>query len=454
MLFRSLCLSLLLASSLFSATEIKQPTVNINSSAIKLQNSIYLDGNIVFFPLHEIKELKNLRSSRSPKNNGVLLYNNDLSVLFVQNSNEVWLNDSKHFMNRPMKRFHGKPFVDLSNFQFLFDLDYSYNKETQQLSFKTSVSPYAQSKNEYNSFKHARAGSTILDLKKMPKELFLAHQLHKINLLDKAFIKNKKLYINAMPILEQIGFSTSEKTSSFELSLQNFNYSIPKTSRFWQASHQNKSWTFMAAGPIVVSNNISYFEAESLFSFLDYSIYWNHFTSTIELLTNIHDFKFVEAENDYKISVISRYKLTTSHDNIHHKKDKYYSIIPYARVFGNLKYKWKDHSIIERISLKNMNLTFEQASHTPSDRYPNKAHVKISYRIKSPEYAGYFKSSDSSQEGSGLTVHLDSRLKGISVKENASSYKVKFNLTKNVTPKISRESKKIIIDFPDTVNEC
>ena len=452
MFFRLLILLLVSSVQLWASTEIKWPTINYLGADTQLENSLFIDGDTQYFSLFDIAKLQELRFSKSPKNNGYIFYNDANHYLFVKQSRELWINHSKQFMSKPIRVMQGKPYIDTAQLEFIFSLKPTYNAENKRLTLAKSTRFKESDDSPYNSFKRIRAGSTTLPFKRLPNKVFLAHHNLHVPIKDALFEDNGLFYIKGEQLLKELGFEFNTTSDSVRISQHNFDYNIPLNSRFWSCEHENKTWQFMAASPVKTVHGDLYFELESLFSFLDFSFYWNHFTSSIELLTNIHDFSFIEENDTYKIAITSRYPLKNSYDNVHEHNQSYSTVIPYAKSFGKYKDKWKNHKVIESIVLKNYNYTYEQLQEDAS-RYQNKANVQIVYRLTNLEYAAYFKSPENRASTKGLVVHLDSRLKGISVKENNDSYKVSFKLSRSVKANVLKEGKKIILDFPNTVNE-
>lgn len=443
---------LFVSSVLVAFDEVKLPSIHYKNRETVLNNSLYVLDDQVYFPFLELPKLLGMQISVSPKSNGYRLYTDSLDYTFVRHSKEVWVNRSKQFMSYELRDFHGKPYIELSNASFIFGLNYQLENDGKIIRFTSKKDSVLFTKSPYAIFDELRVNMTYLPLKKLPKTLYLAyHDVH-VPIQDYVVQEKDVFFIQAKAVLEALSFSYIETSTSIQLSYNNFTYNIPKDSRFWTTTYKKDSWSFMATTQPKVINGALYFELESLFSFLDFSLYWNSSQNTIELLSLIHSFDFVEDNGAYKIDALSRYPLKIINEDVDKKNDTYRSIIPYAAVLTKEKKSLDNHAIVRFIELKNSQNNSDRSREESSKGYRNKSNVKISYRLKDVEYVAYFKENKAQKEPE-LSVQLDSRLRSMSVLENAKAYQITFLLSESVSAKVLKDGNKLILDFPQTVNE-
>lgn len=436
-MFNRIFILLLLCFSSFSLAN-----HNVSYTGVSQNYSIssFTQNNIEYANIFDLKDLLGFSISKSYKYNAYVFKLNKKIVFISLDTNEVWVNNTRHFLKSKPVYKDSSLFVPFDDFLLLFDFERLYVNNTSTLA-PLDLPLNLSSKLPFVYFEKKIPFKYISNIIK-PTSLVYKNQSFPLLNISKSF--NGKTYLNAEKLLQSIGYTITKESSEITLTYNNFEYKFDTTSRIWLAKHKDKSWKFLSSDKILIENDVVFFPINSLFSFLDYSLSFNSIDSTYELLDNIHGVSFYNTVSKKGFHLISRHKLSYSVDISKSSPFLQTLVIPFSKSFSKKIPSTFSNTQFESITLKNKYLTFEQLH--SNKNYISKNNSQL--LIHTTSSSSFFPQESTS----GLYLSLKKTLSKVSVTKANTKYTIKLSGINIDTPKIYKENKKLIFDFHDTIN--
>ncbi|RAP28937.1 hypothetical protein DID78_04370 [Candidatus Marinamargulisbacteria bacterium SCGC AG-343-D04] len=434
-------------SLLFSYTEYKDVKIDFNQHSSTLNISLLSQDNVLYFPLFEIKKLIPRLSIRySHKQDGYFLKSSSTELFVVNRSSEVWVNKSIHFFESPTFYHHSTLYVPMKDLFRFFNIstsipgDMSSKQRVISLEnkalFTTSSSPYA-------TFHSIKSDSSLLP-KRLSPELSIRHQHISYPLKDRIQERHDIYFVEAKDLLLELGYQVTVSQNIMSLAYNDFTYSIPLNSRLWSMASRHGKWEFMAERSLYQEGDRVWFPLRSLFTFLDYSIDYNSFSSSLDLLSNIHAVEVNKGDKFSKFTIISRHPVKTKEFSTSDSSLTQSFIVNYATSFAPIRLKPTTEPLLSSITMKNINYTYEQTHQKNFSE--SKKNVLIQCEFTQPLIL------QAINQQSGTDLQINTVLNEISLKPSLKSTEIIISGVHINPPSIIKEKNKLIMDFPETLN--
>ena len=129
-------------------TTLLSTTIQFEEHKIKLLKPIIYINDNEFIPIFELKSMLDLNIKKSHKFNGYYLKFNSNTLLLSINTNEVWLNNTRHFLIEKVIIKNGTVYAPLKDTFNLLGLTFSKKNDTyivkKHKSHFASTNPYVK----------------------------------------------------------------------------------------------------------------------------------------------------------------------------------------------------------------------------------------------------------------------------------------------------------------------
>ena len=433
---------ILFSLSSFSYSQSKPwfPKVIASSSSYHLTKPIITRDNIDYVPIIELKSLFKFRISFNHKLNGYLYKTSSSSLFFPVNSAEVWLNQSRHFLAKPSFFYQSCLYVPLNDLALL--MGYSISKTDTSITF-SSIKPYLfSSSSSLISFQKLHVDSTSLNFKKLSSISHILYKHHRISLKQSLHLINGMTYFDPTRFFSSLGYSVRLSKKGISLAYNKISYFIPFSSRIWTITIDNTPSHFLARAPLV-QKEVTLFPLSSLLAFLDYSLAHNYVTSSLELLDNIHGISIQGTSDPFSITILSRHSLLTDFDIGANRNLIQLFTIPFSIAYIPKSITPNANPYISKLSHRSLNYTYEQMHANPKLMGKKQSEITLHLTNKTSFYP--------KSHPNGLYLSQNKILETFSIKETNRLYRITISGFNLDSPKIIKESKKLIFDFPNTV---
>jgi N-acetylmuramoyl-L-alanine amidase len=417
-------------------------TISFENQSYQLTKPIITKHNIDYIPLVELKSLFQFKISFNHKLHGYHYKNNSFNLFFPLNSSEVWLNKTRHFFSAPSFIKHSCVYVPLDDIALL--MGFFVQKDNQKLLFIKNKTYNFNSSSPLVIYDDIHVDSTRVTIPKKNKLSHILYKHNKISLKDNIIRKNNINYLNSKTFLSTLGYKVSQTETELRLAYNNITYIIPFSSRIWSIIIDKTQTNFLAEAPLLKSNKTTLLlPFTSLLGFLDYSIAHNHINASLELLDNIHSITLNGKSDPFSITILSRHSLLTDFDIDSRNGLLQEFTIPFSKTFTKSYISLPLNPFIKKINTRNLNYTFEQMHNNPSVQGKKQTLISIHLSQKTSFYP--------MSNSNGLFLSHNKVLETFSVKQTKDMYIISIKGHKLNSPLISKESKKLIFDFKNTV---
>ncbi len=424
----------------FSQDYDRLPTLNVGAVSYKLTKPLLTINDIDFIPLVEIKSLFHFRMSFNHKLSGYSLKNDSSSLFFPINSAEVWLNSSRHFFSKPSFFQHACLYVPLDDLALL--LGYSLIKTKDLIIFNyKSASPFS-SDSPLVSFQKRHVDSTFIKFKNVTSISHILYKHKQIKLGDSLHKINNLIYIDPTLFFSSLNYKTQLLKKGIRLSYNNITYFVPFNSRKWSITIGTNQSYFLSEAPLIKKESFL-FPLSSLLAFLDYSIHHNFVTSSLELLDNIHGISLTGITDPFSIKILSRHKLLTDFDVNSSLGLIQIFNIPFSIAYMPRHIYPQKNPYISKLTTRPLNYTFEQMHANPKLMGKKQTEITLHLTNKTSFYPKIHQN--------GLFLSQNKILETFSVKNTANLYRISITGFAIDSPIITKETKKLILDFPNTI---
>ncbi len=418
------------------------PRVIVDGKSYVSEHPFVLKGGDVFISLHGLRDIFGFFQSYNPKLDSDVLSKTGKNILVVRHSREIWFNNSKHFLSKASFFYKSRLYVPLNDIAMF--LGYRIEKEASVLTFKKEASQRFMSTSRWSTFSTRHVDKSYLSANRARNSRSLLYKAHRMSIKKRFFVQNGIVYIDATRLLKKLGYRLKHIEQGVSLTYNEFLYTIPFNSREWRGVLKKEKWTFVSESPLVQKNGVLWMPFNSLLTFLDYSIHYNAVTRDIELLDNIHGVEFVKRKGTHAVKVVSRHTLT-AYSLFHDKTAHIQSLrIPFSMSFMPKDIDVPRNVVLKGVQIRPLTYTYEQLHGQTQKR--GKKHTEL--RLSFAKSISFFPQ----KEDRGLHLSLSKTLSDFQIKQTATHYTVVLKGNNVAMPKIYKENKMVILDFPETLN--
>jgi len=424
------------------------PTITKDGTVLTFKTSPFFKDGVLYAPLRDLL----------PHVNGTLDYSRKLdsyqwiiegkpSISFKLNSTTIWIDNERNFLSSPILYRSSRVQIPLKDFLTVSGFSVKQTRDEITITTQTHLfkrpeifqkkAPYEliSSTGQALGFKNVPLRLPKFE-KDRPVALSIDDQIY--DLSSSYFYEGGKLYVDILPILHQEGAQSTSSETDLKLTFQGVTYTFPLNDKKVTISDQQGTRDIFMPSTIIQKDNRFFLPLLSLINILDYGLYWNSRDRVIELLNKVNRVDLVKKDKKIYINV----DLSQSFESFEGEtliqaekiafSDGYYIDIPNSKLN------------VPKRTLSNTTSTIQKIKLSQPD--PTTVRLKVYFSTPSgiPTVASYT---------DGLSFTINSILTEIKEIHTASEVRLELISSGPIQPKLTKDSNKLIIDIPESINE-